>query len=624
MKRRAWPTLVCLLVGCAVQQTSLAPVEPSSQNDPAALSRLEFERSQTSKRAAEEIERARTSGSKADLRVAYAQYLTSTRGGIERTRRSIEYAELLIEIGSFDEAATHLRSAIERPELEPELRVHAARMLVEATINLWKQSPVGEGRRHAATRVRELLGELQADEAIWTHADASQLREQASSVLAEMSWDIATEYEREGLEHGDRAAFASCAIESITLYNTFPDHPDRVAVLVKAADCSRRGYMISQALQLLHALVQRHPDSEQARDALFTLAETHRSVLSYREAIESYRAFVQRHPDDERVTLARTRWLQLAVTLGDPLEDTIAVWQTGTLDERMLAAAFEFRTARQAGDIEALSEYLDRHRAHGGPAREIAARVALAADAMRRSCPDSSRANGLCTVAGSDGRLGEVLHRNARERGRAERQLRTARELMRDSAWKQDPLSASGPPLAIEPQELLEVEATVALLVGDLSAEEALRVQPPRTYEVKRTRIWLDERNKSVAATISAYESVGANDPARAAAAAERTAQVYESDATLLGRVGYELVVRAKAQEAIDFARELAVLEHQRNAQALAAYQQCLAAIAAHGDDPANVQHTCKLGVARLGANRDVEVAWPGSSSLRTLVLGTK
>jgi hypothetical protein len=618
MRRMLVGLVALVLIGCDTQPT-VAPIDDDEYpiNQRLALDDGDLLRARLIAQA--DIARARASGSETNLRLAYAQYLSVAANDVDRARRSIEYAVLLIEDGAYDEAAVHLRSAIDMPKLEPELRVAAARMLVETTVELWKQLPDGEARSHGATRVRELLHELQTEHVVWAHPSAAKLREQAPAILVAASWDIAREYEREGNEHGDQQAFAHCAQELLGTYNSFEDVPDPGAVLQKAADCSMRAYMVGQALQILTAVVERHGDSPQARDAMFTIAETYRSVLYYREALEHYRAFVQRHPDDERASLARTRWLQLALALGDPVADIIAIWQTGTLDERMLAAAVEFRTARQRGDIEAMSEYLERHRADGGTAREIAARIAIAAEAMRSSCPDSARASGLCTRVSADGRLGEVLHRNARAKLRAERELELARELMREATWMNDPLAAAGAPLALEREELLELEATAALLVGDLSAEEALGVQPPRTYEPSRTRIWLEERKTSVAAMISAYELVGANDPARAAAAAERTAQVYESDATLLARVELELIERGSTE----FARELAEVEAERTAQALAAYQGCLAAIAAHGDDPADVQHACKLGVARLCGRHDLDAPWADDSSLRTLVLGT-
>jgi hypothetical protein len=617
--RRILPGLIWLgsLGMACTAQPSVAPVDDDEYPRSLALADGDLIRARLIAQA--EIAQARERGSKTELRLAYSQYLSIAVDDVERTRRAVEYAALLLEIDAFDEAEVHLRAAVAKPELELELRVWAARMLVETTVELWKQSPTGERRRHAATRVRDLVRDLLVQEAIWRHESAYELREEAPKILADTTWDIAIEYEREGLEHGDRSAFESCANELVWLYDEVDDHPDPGSLLMKAADCSRRAYHIAQVLQLLTELVERQPHSEQARDARFTIAETHRSVLVYREAVEHYRAFAELYPDDERATHARTRWLELALTLGDPVADIIAIWQTGTLEERRLAAAVEFRAARHSGDIEAMSRYLERHRADGGAAREIAARVALATDAMRRSCPDSSRANGLCTAPGTDGRLGEVLHRNARAKQLAERELRAARELMSDPAWKDDPLHEAGPPLTLEPEELLELEATVALLVGDLSAEEALGVQPPRTYEPSRTRLWLDERKNSVAAMISAYEIVGSNDPARAAAAAERTAQVYESDATLLARVELELVERGSTE----FALELAQVEAERTAQALAAYQQCLAAIATHGDDPADVQRACKLGVARLCGRHDEDVPWADDSSLRTLVLGT-
>jgi hypothetical protein len=599
--RRGLPGLVCLTMACTVQP-SVAPVV---EDGGVALAGGDSLRARLIAQA--EIAKARERGSKSELRLAYAQYLSVAADDVERTRRAVEYAALLLEDDAFDEAAVHLRAAVDAPELELELRVWAARMLVEAMVTLWKRSPTGEARRQAATRARDLVRDLPSQEAIWRHEAAYQLREQAPEILATTTWAIAIEHEREGLEHGDRKAFEACANELIWLYNGVEDHPDPASVLMKAADCSSRAYRVNQQLQLLTAVVERHPHSEQAADARLTIAQTYRSVLSYREAVDHYRAFVELYPNDARASEARTLYLQLALTHGDPVVDTIDVWGAGMLDERMLAAAVEFRAARQAGDVEAMSTYLERHRVDGGPAREIAARVALAADALRLSCPDSSRANGLCT------------HRNTGAKLRAEQELGKAQALMRDPAWKEDPLRAVGAPLALEPEELLELEATVALLVGDLSAEEALGVQPPRSYEASRTRIWLDERKKSVAAMITAYEQVGANDPARAAAAAERTAQVYESDATLLARVELELVQRGSTE----FAHELARVEAERTAQALAAYQQCLTAIAAHGDDPAEVQQACTLGVARLCGRHQLEVAWADDSSLRTLVLGT-
>jgi tetratricopeptide (TPR) repeat protein len=551
----------------------------------------------------------------------YAQYLAIASVGPERARRTLEYGELLMVDGQLDEATQQLRGVLEMKQQDAATRARAGRLLSEALLVIWMRSTANEARIEAATAAVSMIIELQADRAIWEFQgeDGAALRELATSVVPAAGWDKAMVHRRIGQESGELEAFAKCATQFIELFNAFEYHPDAAFMLAEAAECSSRALQIGQALDFREEFVERYPESARAPDALFWLAETYQSVLNYRAALERYRLFSQRHADDDRAAIARTRWLQLAVTLGDPVTDIVAAWQNGALDERMLAAAIEFRSARRAGDIEAMSAYLDQYRTAGGPAREVAARVALAADFMKRSCPDTARATGLCTLQTADGRLGEVLRRGGSERKRAERELRVARELMRDPAWRNDPVGAAGFPLAIEPEELLALEATAALLVGDLSAEEALGVQPPKTYEASRTRMWLKERKSSVEAMIAAYETVGVNDAARAAAVAERTAQVYESDATLLSRVEFELRDRGE----VELAAELERLEIERLSQALAAYQQCLAAIAAYGDDPSNVQHACKLGVGRLCGHYDVEAPFLGDSSLRTLMLGT-
>lgn len=552
--------------------------------------------------------------------LVYAQYLTIASVGPERARRALEYAELLMIDGQLEAATPHLQGVLEMQQLDVPPRARAARLLVEALLVMWMRSPAGETPLAAATRARDMIIELTGDRAIWESQgeDGVAIRELATTILRAAGWDIAMSQRQIGQDSGKREPFKACADELIDLFNTFEGHPDAEFLLAEAAECSSRAYMIGQAIQIREALVDRYPESARAADAMFSLAETYQSVLRYREALDRYRVFSERHADDYRATIARTRWLQLAVTLGDPVADIVAIWQDGTLDQRMLAAAVEFRSARRAGEIAAMSAYLDHYRIPGGAAREVAVRVALAGEFLKRSCPEAARASGLCALQAADGRLGEVLQRSRSERGRAERELRVALGLMRDPAWKHDPAGAAGAPLALEPEELLELEATAALLVGDLSAEEALGVQPPKTYEASRTRIWLDERKSSVEAMIAAYETVGINDAARAAAVAERTAQVYESDATLLSRVELELRDRGEAE----LAAELEQLEIERLSQALAAYQECLAAIAAYGDDPSNVQHACKLGVGRLCGHYDVEMPLLGESSLRTLMLG--
>jgi tetratricopeptide (TPR) repeat protein len=551
----------------------------------------------------------------------YAQYLTIASAGPERARRTLEYGELLMVAEQLDEAKQHLRGVLEMKQLDAAPRARAGRLLIEALLVIWMRSTTDEARLEAATAVRNTIMELGGERAIWEFQgeDGAALRELANSVLPAASWDIAMGHRQIGQASGKRGAFSVCTDEFTDLFNTFEDHPDAAFLLTEAAECASRAYRVSAAIQLREGLVDRFPESARAPDALFSLAETYQSVLYYREALERYRLFSQRHADDYRATIARTRWLQLAVTLGDPVTDIVATWRNGTPDERRLAAAIEFRSARRADDIEDVSAYLDEYRTAGGPAREVAARVTLAADFMKRSCPDTARATGLCTLQTADGRLGEVLQRTSSERKRAQRELRVALELMRDPAWRDDPVGAAGPPLAIVPEELLAIEATAALLVGDLSAEEALGVQPPKTYEASRTRMWLKERKSSVEQMIAAYVTVGINDAARAAAVAERTAQVYESDATLLSRVEFELRDRGEAE----LAAELEALEIERLSQALAAYQQCLAAIAAYGDDPSNVQHACKLGVGRLCGHYDVDAPFLADSSLRTLMLGT-
>jgi tetratricopeptide (TPR) repeat protein len=552
----------------------------------------------------------------------YAQYLTNASVGPERARRALEYGELLMVDGQLDEATQHLRGVIEMKQLDPSPRARAGRLLVEALLVTWMRSTTDESRLAAATQIRSMILELRGDLAIWEFQgeDGAALRELATTVLPAAGWDIAMGHRQIGQASGEREAFSVCTDEFTNLFNTVEDHPDAAFLLTEAAQCASRAYRVNAAIQLREALVDRFPDSARAPDALFSLAETYQSVLYYRDALDRYRVFSQRHAEDYRAIIARTRWLQLAVTLGDPVTDIVAMWRIGTFQERMLAAAIEFRTARRAGDIEAMSAYLEQWRTAGGPAREVAARVALAADFMKRSCPDTTRATGLCTLQTTDGRLGEVLQRSSTERKRAQQELRVALELMRDpDFWRKDPVGGAGPPLAIAPEELLAIEATAALLVGDLSAEEALRVQPPKTYEASRTRMWLKERKRSVEEMIAAYETVGTKDAARAAAVAERIAQVYESDATLLSRVEFELRDRGEAE----LAAELEQLEIERLSQALAAYQQCLAAIAAYGDDPSNVQHACKLGVGRLCGHYDVDAPFLGDSSLRTLMLGT-
>lgn len=561
--------------------------------------------------------------STSQLRVAYSRYLSVAPDGPARSRRAIEYAELLLAGGQLEEAASQLAAAVAMDALEPERRAHAARLLVDARVAIWKSSTTSEGRIEAATRIRELFAELQADADQWLldNPDATALRRRFAPLAVELSWDLALSSKQLGLEHDRREAFLRCKDELLELYNSFGDFIEPAPVLAEAADCSTRAFEIGDAMQMRQALITDYPDSSQARDALFALAETYQSVLFFREARDAYADFSARYPEDERVTLARARWLQLALTLDDSVAEIVATsasWQDTALDQGSLEAAVEFRAIEQGGELEALDAYLARHRGPGGPAREVAVRVALANEAMRRSCSDRSRATGLCTRQTVDGRLGEVLRRDRRAQREAERQLKRAGQIMAEAGWREDPVAMAGPPLALEPEELLELEATVALLVGDLSAEAALGVQPPRTYEPSRTRLWLEERERSVAEMVAAYERVGVNDAARAAAAAERRAQVYESDATLLARVGGEL----REREDPKLARELEQLEAERLSQALAAYQQCLTAIAEYGDDPTGVRRACRRGVGRLAGGYEAEVPAPAGSSLGALVLG--
>ena len=555
------------------------------------------------------------------LLLVYPTYLTNAPIGPKRARRTLEYAELLMIDGKFDMAAQYLRSIVETPTLETGMRVRAGRLMVEALVVLWMQSPPGETRNTTATTLKRVLGQLHGEAGIWQFRsdDAAALRDMAPAILQAAGWDLAMSHRQAGLDSSARTEFAACADELLELFNTFESHPDPALVLAEAAQCASRAYRISDAIAIHKALVDRFPNSAYAADALFALAQTQDGVLYYQDALRSYRQFFERYPADERAAAARAKWVQLAITLDHPVDDIVATWQTGSPDERKLAAAVAFRSALETGEIDDMIHYLDRHRADGGPAREAAARVMLAADFMKRSCPDATRASGLCTLQTTDGRLGEVLARVGLERRRAEKELALARELMRAPTWRDDPIVAAGPPLALPEQELRELEATAALLVGDLSAEEALGVMPPRTYEASRTKVWLDERQISVEAMITAYEIVGRNDVAQAAAAAERTAQVYESDATLLARVALELRDRGKSE----LAAWLDQIEAERVSQALAAYHQCLAAIAEYGDDPSNVQHACKLGIGRLCGHHDPEIPAIRGSSLRALVLGT-
>lgn len=601
---------VALLTGCSVGNV-VADVDDVEQHDALALARAEQD-------LIDALARPDTSDS--TLHLAYSQYLSIAPEGPERALRGADYAALLIAEGRLDEAARRLSPAVDMPQLDVRVRARAARQLLDVRVQLWKATSVPTARIDAALRVRELLLGLRGDADIWSvrGEDGAALRRHDPALLVELGWDLAVHHRLRGIETGSREAFGACVDELLGLYNGYLEFIEPGAVLADAADCATRSYQINVALSLRRELVGLHPGAPQAVDALFALAETYQRVLFYREAIEFYHAFVQDHGDDERADLARARWLQLAVTLGDPLADVIATWRDDSLDEQELAAAVAFRAAQQTDDAAAMAAYLSEHRKAGGPARELAARIALATDALARSCPDSREAIGLCTRQTIDGRLGEVLYRDRAEQRRAVRELALAQQLIADPTWTDDPVAVAGRPLALGEHELRSLQATVALLVGDLSAEEALGVQPPRTYEASRTRIWLDERKRSVAAMISAYERVGVSDAAQAAAAAERSAQVYESDATLLGRVALELRERREPE----LAAELEQLEAERLSQALASYQHCLATIAAYGADPADVQHACRLGVGRVCGRSEIEVAWTEPSSLRTLVLG--
>ena len=554
----------------------------------------------------------------ASLLSAYADYLATSPPSPRRARRAIDYAELLMSEGSFDRARAPLREVVDSDKLDPRVRVRAGRLLVEAQVELWLDAE-GEDRATAARQLRESLTRLASEKRVWKSdsAEASALRRLEIPLRIAIRWDLGIGAQRAGLA-GDDGQLAVCVEELTQLHNTFPDGPRLDLVLGEAATCAEVGYLVLVALQLRHKLASRYPQSPLAPDALLWVADTYGDVLMFDEALSNYRKFWVLYPKDERAALARSQWVQLAITLAQPVAKTVADWRSGTPDERVLAAAIEFRAAQAKPGVDALLAYLAEYGDEGGPAREVAVHVARASEAMRRSCPDPTRATGLCTTRALDGRLGEVLTRKRSERREAERALTQARELMTESDWHSDPIAAAGAPLALEDMELRELDATVALLLGDLSAEEALGVQPPRTYEPSRTRLWLDERKLSVNEMIGAYERVGRNDRARVAAAAERTGQVYESDATLLARVEAEL----RSRDELELADELAALSEARLGQALDAYQRCVDAITHYGDDPSALLGPCKLGVGRLTGVHDLVDPLLEPASLSALGLG--
>ncbi len=85
------------------------------------------------------------------------------------------------------------------------------------------------------------------------------------------------------------------------------------------------------ALTVYQAILSSHPDSREARDALYHLGEVHLLAQNYPDAMETLRQFRERYPDDERYALATYRLATAYEQLGWWDEAIVAYGEYGEL-----------------------------------------------------------------------------------------------------------------------------------------------------------------------------------------------------------------------------------------------------------------------------------------------------
>jgi tetratricopeptide (TPR) repeat protein len=280
--------------------------------------------------------------------------------------------QLLIRHNRFDEAELALTQSIDSFADLDHAREHFVSS-VDALIDVLTVQWLRAG--HSPQRVLATGDALEAWVAkldsmdIWKGNKLEALRGHVGYLLGAVAW-------RSALAHRELGEFVECAAQFVELHDRWPEHSDASTMLWNAAECLAADSKGGEVVQMLETLLERHPDSEHAPDAMLRLGEGYQAIAYPEHAARHYESFAEGFPSDERADDALENAYLLRLGLGHA--------------EQAQADLRRFERLYRRDDVgrsHAL-EYLQSYGRKDGLDRVVVAEAVIGQIDWRRSCPE--------------------------------------------------------------------------------------------------------------------------------------------------------------------------------------------------------------------------------------------
>jgi hypothetical protein len=201
--------------------------------------------------------------------------------------------------------------------------------------------------------------------------------------------------EQQAFAHLEAASFEDCARDFLQVYNTEQQHPRPDMLLWHAAECAEAAGSIGPSVQARTALLERHPDSEFARDTLLRLADSYAAVAYYERAAERYEQFAAHYRDDKHTpdALQNAYLFRVGLSQRDAARRDLVDYER-LYEQKDLEKAASFFAARQQlldswkDKRKHAVEYLAKYDGEVDLDFLIVAEAVIAQIDWRRSCPE--------------------------------------------------------------------------------------------------------------------------------------------------------------------------------------------------------------------------------------------
>jgi TolA-binding protein len=318
--------------------------------------------------------------------------------------------KLMMEHNKFDEA---------RPVLEEILKrfdgtVYAAwcsEMYLDMMTIKWVDKRNTPEQTIKASEELEASIKLLQSLKVWKHPEADQIRDAAPRLLAGIGWKKGMAFQDSGRAYvkgepgGDREGFRKCAETFVAVYNEHEDHDKADTLLWNAALCSDAGYMVGQAISLRKILLERHAESQHAKDTLHHLGGSYQAVAYYADAADRYEQFAAKYTKDDRAAEALQNAYLFRVGLGqeekamEDLKKYEGLYQRK--DPSTAAKIFWSRYDLLKTEREQRThaeDYLKTYGKRGGLDRQIVAEAVIAQQDWRASCEEELLYDSCMTI----------------------------------------------------------------------------------------------------------------------------------------------------------------------------------------------------------------------------------